>query len=246
MSDGLSPIPGWYLDPQDPSLARWWDGVSWTDRTRPRPVNAADPVAVSGQPFAATPQPSSTRTRRGRGIVFTTVIVLLVLGGALVAGWHFLRPTWHTARPDTSTASPAVTSVAQACLDTVEALTADGTAGTVISRLRSTANGADLNGGAAFFASIGEQAAPVISGSGAACLAAVAAQQAPTTYATFINEFNKAISGGSTITSAVLAQGGKMTPAQQQELLADAAALETAQQAVAQNAPAIPNAQPAG
>lgn len=29
------PRPGWYGDPNDPTLDRWWGGSGWTDRTRP-------------------------------------------------------------------------------------------------------------------------------------------------------------------------------------------------------------------
>lgn len=28
----MSPAPGWYADPQDPSKARYWDGAKWTDQ----------------------------------------------------------------------------------------------------------------------------------------------------------------------------------------------------------------------
>jgi hypothetical protein len=29
--------PGWYLDPEDPALIRYWDGERWTDQRRERP-----------------------------------------------------------------------------------------------------------------------------------------------------------------------------------------------------------------
>jgi hypothetical protein len=29
------PPPGWYADPSNPSLQRWWDGGRWTDQTNP-------------------------------------------------------------------------------------------------------------------------------------------------------------------------------------------------------------------
>lgn len=41
-------VAGWYPDPADESLARWWDGAGWTTTTRPRepiaPVHAPPPV----------------------------------------------------------------------------------------------------------------------------------------------------------------------------------------------------------
>ena len=31
-----APTAGWYDDPDDASIRRWWDGRDWTDQTRPR------------------------------------------------------------------------------------------------------------------------------------------------------------------------------------------------------------------
>jgi len=28
------PAPGWYIDPQDTALLRWWDGSQWTEHRR--------------------------------------------------------------------------------------------------------------------------------------------------------------------------------------------------------------------
>ena len=36
---GAAPIPapaGWHIDPHDPSVLRWWDGVGWSEHTKPR------------------------------------------------------------------------------------------------------------------------------------------------------------------------------------------------------------------
>ena len=34
---------GWYEDPHDPSLYRYWDGVVWTDRVAPKTM----PICVA-------------------------------------------------------------------------------------------------------------------------------------------------------------------------------------------------------
>jgi hypothetical protein len=59
--------PGWYRDPTDPTVERWWDGVSWTAAVRRG---------------AAVPVPS----RRGRDIAAVGVVVVItVMVAALVA-----------------------------------------------------------------------------------------------------------------------------------------------------------------
>jgi hypothetical protein len=59
-----SPAAGWYADPADPSLERWWGGSQWTHETRPIPAPAPSFASVPGggiNPFAAmdASQPSS-------------------------------------------------------------------------------------------------------------------------------------------------------------------------------------------
>ncbi len=52
---------GWYPDPQDPDLQRWWDGTQWTAKTQPAPTAAPvppphpAPLAQSGP--GGTPRP---------------------------------------------------------------------------------------------------------------------------------------------------------------------------------------------
>jgi uncharacterized protein DUF2510 len=36
-NDQATKAPGWYRDPEDPALIRYWDGTHWTGRQRPRP-----------------------------------------------------------------------------------------------------------------------------------------------------------------------------------------------------------------
>jgi hypothetical protein len=39
-----TPDPGWYPDPQESALARWWDGTQWSSATQP--VASVNPVSV--------------------------------------------------------------------------------------------------------------------------------------------------------------------------------------------------------
>jgi hypothetical protein len=47
--------PGWYLDPSDSSLERWWDGAQWSEHSRPFTAEAA-PAAPQPR-VAAAPAP---------------------------------------------------------------------------------------------------------------------------------------------------------------------------------------------
>src|SRR4051812_49684267 len=76
-SDGRT--AGWYLDPEHPSTARWWDGGRWTDRTLAVPGETAPPT--SGGPFV--------RPRPAVGTVLLRICAALVclcslLGGGLL------------------------------------------------------------------------------------------------------------------------------------------------------------------
>ena len=44
----MSQQPGWYDDPQDPELLRYWDGVQWTQHTSPLVRPNLDQAAQSG------------------------------------------------------------------------------------------------------------------------------------------------------------------------------------------------------
>jgi hypothetical protein len=39
---------GWYQDPQDPKVVRWWDGTQWTSQTQPAPPAAPPPPPPAG------------------------------------------------------------------------------------------------------------------------------------------------------------------------------------------------------
>jgi len=48
-----NPGQGWYDDPQNPTLERWWDGSAWSEHVRAR--SAVPPVVVTPPPTAAVP-----------------------------------------------------------------------------------------------------------------------------------------------------------------------------------------------
>ncbi|WP_190139743.1 DUF2510 domain-containing protein, partial [Streptomyces longispororuber] len=49
----MSPPPGWYPDPSQPAVERWWDGSAWTAHGR-----APAPQGAAAQPgFGPAPVP---------------------------------------------------------------------------------------------------------------------------------------------------------------------------------------------
>lgn len=62
--------PGWYPDPQNPAVMRYWDGTKWTQHTQ-----AAQPVPFQGQP----PTKSHVKSNlKALGAVAAVVIVALL------------------------------------------------------------------------------------------------------------------------------------------------------------------------
>ncbi|MEI6621067.1 MAG: DUF2510 domain-containing protein [Actinomycetes bacterium] len=248
MSDGEVPEPGWYPDPADASVARWWDGSRWSDLRQSVPVAAAEAESTDGAAAAVVilpdePQPTGSSDRSKWPIVLLVACVV-VIGAALV-----LYPRIGSVggqQADSGSTAPVAVPVAQVCRDTAEALTADGTAGTLIARLTSTADGVDLSTAGEFYASIGEQSASVLTSTGAACLQAVAASQAPVGYSTFVTAFNRALEDGSAIGASASEGKGSLTAEQIATLRNDAKALADAQTVVAANAPAVPTVAPVG
>lgn len=61
MAGSGTPLEGWYSDPNDPGLIRWWDGRDWTSHVRHLPL-AAEPAPPA--PPAAAPPPLPTAVPR--------------------------------------------------------------------------------------------------------------------------------------------------------------------------------------
>ena len=70
-----SPPAGWYPDPAEPSVIRWWDGAQWTHHLQPAP-HAADPVPA-GPPWLTT---------RNVSIALLAMLALLAVGFVLISG----------------------------------------------------------------------------------------------------------------------------------------------------------------
>jgi hypothetical protein len=79
MSTTGTKSPGWYTDPDDPALIRYWNGGEWTEERRPRPAWAPplDPVE------AARHQEATRRRRkwwaRGGGSLLVGALLVATL-----------------------------------------------------------------------------------------------------------------------------------------------------------------------
>jgi Protein of unknown function (DUF2510) len=55
MSPATTTPAGWYVDPADASMRRWWDGVRWTSYSQPAPTDATPAAHVqTPAPFSNT------------------------------------------------------------------------------------------------------------------------------------------------------------------------------------------------
>jgi hypothetical protein len=69
---GSGPVPpaGWYADPGNPFLYRWWDGAAWTQHTAP----------ANGQPVGPPPLGFAIQAQRDLSGKATTSMVLGLVG----------------------------------------------------------------------------------------------------------------------------------------------------------------------
>jgi hypothetical protein len=96
---------GWYRDRDDSNLARYWDGESWTDKTRPIPQHP--PVAT---PSSGTAQhvgtPPAEGIKRGIPREWINLLVLIVVAVVGVSAYFFLQSRSH----ESSAESPPTSS----------------------------------------------------------------------------------------------------------------------------------------
>jgi len=80
MESSAGPAAGWFADPADTSLERWWSGYEWTEYTRqppevvahatfatPPPVPAATPIAQAAPLLGAAADPVAEVSDNGAG-----------------------------------------------------------------------------------------------------------------------------------------------------------------------------------
>src|SRR6187200_3013681 len=61
--------PGWYADPIDPTVQRWWDGTEWTAHV------ARDGVTWD---LPLPPEPATTKTKKRRVPVWVWILIAVV------------------------------------------------------------------------------------------------------------------------------------------------------------------------
>ncbi|MFF8658501.1 DUF2510 domain-containing protein [Streptomyces huasconensis] len=86
----MTPPPGWYPDPNQPAVERWWDGTAWTEHRRTPGHAQAAPVR---QGFGPAPDPAATAAMApaassggGRAKVIALAAAGVVLVTAIVTG----------------------------------------------------------------------------------------------------------------------------------------------------------------
>lgn len=83
---------GWFPDPEDPNLSRYWDGSEWTASSRTGPPVAPSPGPPTSTLPAATPPPGpGSASRRRRWILPAAAAVVVVALAAGVAWWTLGR-----------------------------------------------------------------------------------------------------------------------------------------------------------
>jgi hypothetical protein len=77
-----SPPAGWYTDPSDQSLRRYWDGSQWTEHTAPA-FNPQHPPQQRSPGGLSQPTPPSSRSSSTHGRPVVVGVLGFVLGAAL-------------------------------------------------------------------------------------------------------------------------------------------------------------------
>ncbi|MGJ5671692.1 DUF2510 domain-containing protein (plasmid) [Rhodococcus aetherivorans] len=95
---------GWYPDPGDPSLVRYWDGTRWSPRTAPK--------FSTPPPPPRRPQPTAKEERNGKLLAagFGLLAILGLVVAAVVSGSHSDQDDAATVAAPSTTSRTAATS----------------------------------------------------------------------------------------------------------------------------------------
>ena len=69
---------GWYQDPSEPTLLRWWDGTKWTSHTAPNQQYAPQPMTQTALPYGYSQTMSHESSPSSNGFVKAGSIIQIV------------------------------------------------------------------------------------------------------------------------------------------------------------------------
>jgi hypothetical protein len=195
-------------------------------------AESVDPI--TGMPVSTPDSGSKTSGKRLAALVGATLLVGLLILGLL---WFFLFRSSDSATPTGSNGPVEVTAtfsgtIDPACADLGAALTADDLSMSVADRLNEVAIAKNLEENQAYFEQLAKDIKPIMDQYQSACVAAVAAGNAPEFYRTFVETFEASVSDGSTVATSALGNGGQVPAADAERLRAEASKLEASAAAV--------------
>ncbi|WP_082521021.1 DUF2510 domain-containing protein [Rhodococcus sp. Leaf278] len=76
---------GWYPDPANPQLIRYWDGTQWTPETKSRPLPQHQPDYVLNPPQSTPQESPSKKTNRTIWKVCGVVLAVFIVGNVVSA-----------------------------------------------------------------------------------------------------------------------------------------------------------------
>lgn len=84
-TSGSGPAAGWYDDPADPTMARYWDGEQWSSRTRPKDAAGTSSVSYDAPAYSTEPSYSYATQPSGgtNGLAIASMVcgILFFCGG---------------------------------------------------------------------------------------------------------------------------------------------------------------------
>src|SRR4051794_507037 len=111
MSSAGGPAAGWYDDPGDATMSRWWDGEQWSSRIRPKASSAPPP---SGGPIRRPAPANGYGSTVGNTLpppnylpqaILTTLFCCLPFGVVAIVKSTQVNSLWQTGQSDAAYAA---------------------------------------------------------------------------------------------------------------------------------------------